>query len=411
MCMMDKCEGEGFHSTSFKEKADVYVINGCCVTSRAAYETRLFAKKALQNNKQAKVIVLGCPSYMQREREMLKEIGVHFILGHSYKHEISDFMLRAMNGENGIFADDYSKSYVDESVLCRFGNRARAFCKIEEGCNFHCTFCILPMVRGKERSKSIENVLKEIKCLIESGHKEIVLTGTNIGSYRFGFKKLLQLIEQMDGEFRIRISSIEPVYIDDSLINILKESKRIVKHMHIPLQSGSEKILKLMGRPYKKEDYYNIAWRLNKLGIALGTDIIVGFPTETDEDFKEEEAFVKSLPLQYAHVFVYSKREKTPAASIKGEINGKIAKNRSKIIRRIIALKNYAFRKSLEGKRVELITEPTKVVIDGKAYRKGVSKEYVVVLVPSSVPPHERLWARIVHVNRNFTFAEYEEKA
>lgn len=404
--MRSRCEERGLHSTSFKEKADVYVINGCCVTSRAAYETRLFAKKAFQNNKQAKVIVCGCPCYMQTEREMLEKIGVHFILGHSYKHEMPDFILRALNGESGIFADDYSKSYVDESVLCRFGNRARAFCKVEEGCNFHCTFCILPTVRGKERSKSIENVLKEINCLIKSGHKEIVLTGTNIGSYRFGFKKLLQLIEQMDGEFRIRISSIEPVYMNDSLIDVLKQSKKVVKHLHIPLQSGSNKILKFMNRPYEKEDYCNIVWKLSKLGFVLGTDIIVGFPTETDEDFEETRAFIKSLPLQYAHVFVYSKREKTPAASIKGEINGKIAKNRSKIIRRIIALKNYAFRKSLEGKKVEIITEPTEVVIDGKAYRKGVSKEYVVVLIPSSVPPHERLWARIVHVNRNFTFAE-----
>ena len=409
MCMKSRCEKRGFYFTSINEKADVYVINGCCVTSRAAYETRLLAKKAFQNNKQAKVIVCGCPSYMQRERKMLKEIGVHFILGHSYKHEIPDFILRALNGESGVFVDEGSKSYVDESVLCRFGNRARAFCKIEEGCNFHCTFCILPMVRGKERSKSIENVLKEIRCLVTSGHKEIVLTGTNIGSYRFGFKKLLKLVEQMDGEFRIRISSIEPVYIDDSLTDILKESKKIVNHMHIPLQSGSERILKLMGRPYRKEDYYDIAWRLSELGIALGTDIIVGFPTETDEDFEETRTFIENLPLQYAHVFVYSRRESTPAASIKGEVNGRIAKERSRIIRRIIASKNYAFRKSLEGKKVEIITEPTEVLINGKVYRKGVSKEYVSVLVPSSIPPYEKIEVKISHADYSFTFAELSQ--
>jgi len=179
--------------------------------------------------------------------------------------------------------------------------------------------------------------------------------------------------------------------------------------MHIPLQSGSERILKLMGRPYRKEDYYDIAWRLSKLGIALGTDVIVGFPTETDEDFEETRAFIENLPLQYAHVFVYSRRENTPAASLKGEVNGRIAKERSRIIRRIIASKNYAFRKSLEGKKVEIITEPTEVLINGKVYRKGVSKEYVSVLVPSSIPPYEKIEVKISHADYSFTFAELSQ--
>ncbi len=410
MCMIDRCKGN-FSIVSFKQKADVYIINGCCVTSRAAYETRLLTKKAFEVNKQAKVIVCGCPCYMQTERERLEKIGVHFVLGHSYKHEIVKFILKALNNERNILINEHSKSYVDESILHRFGTRARAFSKIQEGCNFHCSFCILPYVRGKQRSKGVENVLEEVKSFVKSGHGEVVLTGTNIGSYHFGLKKLVQDIEELNGDFRIRISSIEPVYINDSLIDVLKQSKRAVKHLHIPLQSGSNKILKLMNRPYEKKDYYDIVWKLSKLGFVLGTDLIVGFPTETDVDFEETATFIKSLPLQYAHIFTYSKREKTPAASIKGEINGKIAKKRGEIIRKIINLKNYEFRKSLMGKRVEVITEPKAIVMDKKFYRKAVSKEYISVLVPSSIPPYEKLWVKISYVDENFTFAEYEKKA
>ena len=365
--MVEQLKQENIEIVDINDKADFFIINSCAVTSKASKEARMLAKKL---SKIGTVIYTGCDSYLE---ENLK--GKVILVGNSYKNNIVKVIEEQF--------DDYSeetKYYLLNSTIHDFEGRSRAFVKIQEGCNNHCTYCIIPFLRGRERDKSKKLVLEEIKQLVKMGFKEIVLTGTNIGSYA-NFKELLKKISRIGNDFRVRISSIEPMYVDEELIDIVADLN-FAKHLHIPLQSGSDKILKLMGRDYKKSDFERIVNYCHKKGIFVGTDVIVGFFGEDEGAFKETFEFLKDLPVSFGHVFSYSKRPFTPASRLKGSLpRGPVVRERNKILRDLFDKKRKESIKSLVGKELELIVETTKVKNERGEFFRALSSEYVKILV------------------------------
>ncbi|WP_022671004.1 tRNA (N(6)-L-threonylcarbamoyladenosine(37)-C(2))-methylthiotransferase MtaB [Hippea alviniae] len=364
--MIQQLTEKGFEIGSIDEPCDFYIINSCAVTSKASKESRMLAKRL---SKIGKVIYTGCDSYLE---ERLKS---QFILvGNSYKTRIVEVI------ESGIsdISED-TKNYPLNETLNQYFEKSRAFIKIQEGCNNHCTYCIIPKLRGKERDKDQNLIIKEINNLKEK-FPEIVLTGTNIGSYK-NFKGLLKRIDSIAGDFRIRISSIEPMYVDKELIDIIA-SGRFAKHLHIPLQSGSDKILKLMGRDYKTEDYKKIVEYCHKKDIFVGTDVIVGFFNETEEEFDKTYKFIEELPLSFGHVFSYSKRPFTAAANIKGYLpKGPTVKERNRILRELFAKKRRESMLSKVRSECEIVIESTKVKRKNRQFFKAISSWYFPVLV------------------------------
>ncbi len=363
--MIEQLEDE-YEFTSFKQKCDLYIINSCAVTSKASKESRNSAKKAYKTNPKAKIIYTGCDSYLEDNLNAL-------IVGNVYKNNIKDVLKKQISD-----ISDNTKTYPINSTISGFMKKSRAFVKIQEGCNNHCTYCIIPKLRGNERDKDIELVLKEIEGLSNFG--EIVLTGTNIGSYK-NFKELLRCIDRKNLNHRIRISSIEPMYVDDELIDIVA-SGNFAKHLHIPLQSGSDDILKLMGRDYKKRDFARIVEACHKKGIFVGTDVIVGFFGENEEKFMETYRFVESLPLTFGHVFSYSKRPNTAAANIKMQLErGPVVKSRNARLTELFRKKFRYSVNSMVDKHTSIVVEPTVIEKDNKNFYKAVASEYFPVLV------------------------------
>ncbi|AEA33151.1 tRNA (N(6)-L-threonylcarbamoyladenosine(37)-C(2))-methylthiotransferase MtaB [Hippea maritima] len=365
--MIEDLTKEGHEIVDFEDMANFYIINSCAVTAKASKESRLLAKSAA---KRGRVVYTGCDSYLE---EKLKD---RFILaGNSYKHKIIKLIKNPIND-----ISDETKTYPLERILSQYRGKSRAFVKIQEGCNNHCTYCIISFLRGRERDKEKDKVLSEIESLAKAGFSEIVLTGTNIGSYR-DLKGLLRDIDALEGDFRVRISSIEPMYVDKEFIDIVA-SGRFANHLHIPLQSGSNKILKLMGRNYKREHYEKIVNYCHKKGVFVGCDIIVGFFGETDELFEETYWFVKRLPLSYAHVFSYSKRPNTPAYNLKLDLpKGPVVRQRNRKLRELFEQKKKNSIKQMIGKEVEFIIETTQVNTQKGRFYKAITSQYFPVLV------------------------------
>ncbi|WP_025270673.1 tRNA (N(6)-L-threonylcarbamoyladenosine(37)-C(2))-methylthiotransferase MtaB [Hippea sp. KM1] len=365
--MIEDLTKEGHQIVDFDESAHLYIVNSCAVTAKASKESRLLAKSAA---KRGRVVYTGCDSYLE---EKLKD---RFILaGNSHKYRMAEFI---KNPSSDI--SDATKTYPINRTLSQYTQKSRAFVKIQEGCDNHCTYCIIPFLRGRQRDKDRDAVLSEIKGLVRAGFSEIVLTGTNIGSYR-DFKGLLRDIDALEGDFRVRISSIEPMYVDEEVVGIVSNG-RFAKHLHIPLQSGSDAILRLMGRDYKKQQYEKIANQCHRMGIFLGCDIIVGFFGETDELFEETYGFVKDLPLSYAHVFSYSKRPNTPAYNLRLELpRGPVVRERNRRLRELFEKKKKDSIEQMIGKTVEFVIETTRVKTQHGEFYKGITSQYFPVLV------------------------------
>ena len=367
--MIEQLQRNGYEVVGVDEEADFYIINSCAVTSKASKEARMLAKRV---KRKGIVIYTGCDSYLEKKLE-----GDVILAGNSFKNSIVE-VLKKQNAN----ISEASKFYPLNSTITSFSEKSRAFVKIQEGCNNHCTYCIIPFLRGRERDKDESMVIEEIKRLSKS-YPEIVITGTNIGSYK-NLKGLIEKISKIDGEFRVRISSIEPMYVDFELIDMIKDSTKISKHLHIPLQSGSEKLLKLMGRRYKKDRFRQIVEYCHKKGIFVGTDVIVGFYGEGEAEFKETYSFIEELPLSFGHVFSYSKRPFTPAERINLTLpKGPVVRERNRILRELFSKKTLESIKSLKGKEVEVVVEPTIVKTEKGEFFKAVSSEYVKVLVKS----------------------------
>ena len=318
----------GYTLTSFSDDtADVYLINTCTVTNTSDQKSRKMIRQARRKNKNAVVVAMGCFTQIRNNDNDIMDF-VDVVIGNRDKSKIVDLTEKFIKDHKKITnIEDINESDFDDMEISYFNTRTRALVKIEDGCENFCSYCIIPYARGKVRSKKPEKVLEEVERLAKNGYKEIVLTGIHTGHYgadleNYDFSDLLRALEKIDGIDRIRISSIEIMELNDKFLNILKDSKKIVNHIHIPLQAGSNHVLKLMNRKYDKEYYLDRINKIRKIrpDMAVTTDVIVGFPSETEEDFNETIEFVKKVNFAGGHVFPFSRRNGTPAAKMTGQL-------------------------------------------------------------------------------------------
>ncbi len=361
--------GAGYEKVDFDSPAQVYVINTCSVTDNADKECKFHVKRAVKANPEGLVVVLGC--YAQLKPEEISAIeGVDLVLGAKEKFNLLNFLddLRKAEASAQVHsceiedADFFIGSY-------SIGDRTRAFLKVQDGCDYKCTYCTIPMARGISRSDTIENIVKNAKEIAGQNIKEIVLTGVNIGDYgkgEFGNKKhehtfldLVKELNKVEGIERIRISSIEPNLLKDETIELVAESQNFVPHFHIPLQSGSDEILKKMKRRYLTALYTNRVKKIREMlpDACIGVDVIVGFPGETEEKFLETYKFLSELPISYLHVFTYSERDNTEAVKMEGVVPISERKKRNKMLRILSEKKKMAFYQSQIGKTLPVLWE------------------------------------------------------
>jgi threonylcarbamoyladenosine tRNA methylthiotransferase MtaB len=382
-------QSEGFDRVSFEEKADIYVINTCSVTDNADKRFKSIVKSALKQNNQAFLIAIGC--YAQLKPHELASIdGVDLVLGATEKFKVTDYINDLAKNEMGEVhsceiedVDFYVGSY-------SIGDRTRAFLKVQDGCDYKCTYCTIPLARGISRSDSLQNILKNAKEISEKGIKEIVLTGVNIGDFgkgEFGNKNhehtffdLVKALDQVEGIHRLRISSIEPNLLKEDTIDFVSNSNSFVPHFHIPLQSGSDKLLKLMKRRYLRTTYdHRVAAIKKKMPNAcIGVDVIVGFPGETEELFLETYNYINALDISYLHVFTYSERPNTEAIKMDAVVPQQIRVKRSKMLRGLSVKKRRAFYESQLGNKLTVLFENE----NKQGYIHGFTENYVKVKSP-----------------------------
>ncbi|MEJ8598367.1 tRNA (N(6)-L-threonylcarbamoyladenosine(37)-C(2))-methylthiotransferase MtaB [Riemerella anatipestifer] len=380
----------GYQKVSFDDRADVYVINTCSVTENADRECKIHVKRAMKANPEGLVVIVGCYAQLKPE-EISKIEGVDLVLGAKEKFNILSYLedLEKTHNEGIVHsceieeADFFIGSY-------SIGDRTRAFLKVQDGCDYKCTYCTIPLARGISRSDTIENVIKNAQEIAAKDIKEIVLTGVNIGDYgkgEFGNKKhehtFLDLITELDkveGIERIRISSIEPNLLKNESIELVAQSKRFVPHFHIPLQSGNDELLKRMKRRYLTKLYRDRIDTIKSVmpNAAIGVDVIVGFPGETEERFLETYHFLNELPISYLHIFTYSERENTEAVAMDGVVPISERKKRNKMLRILSEKKKMAFYQSQLGKTLPILWEHENK--DGMMF--GFTENYVRVKKP-----------------------------
>ena len=380
---------EGFERVAFEEKADIYVINTCSVTDNADKRFKSIVKKALKQNDEAFLIAVGCYAQL-KPTELAAVGGVDLVLGATEKFNVTSYI------------NDLTKNNIGEVHSCEIsdadfyvgaysiGDRTRAFLKVQDGCDYKCTYCTIPLARGVSRSDTVQNVLDNAKEISSKGIKEIVLTGVNIGDYgkgEFGNKKhehtFLDLVKELDkveGIHRLRISSIEPNLLKDETIDFVATSASFVPHFHIPLQSGSDELLKKMKRRYLKNTYTNRVSRIKDAmpNACIGVDVIVGFPGETDALFLETYNYLNDLEISYLHVFTYSERPNTAAVELDGVIPKKVRAKRSKMLRGLSAKKRRAFYESQLGNTLTVLFESE----NKEGYIHGFTENYVKVKTP-----------------------------
>lgn len=382
-------QDEGFERVDFEEVADMYVINTCSVTENADKQFKQIVKKAMKLNENAFVAAVGC--YAQLKPEELAAVeGVDLVLGATEKFNITDYINDLTKNDLGevhsceiVEADFYVGSY-------SIGDRTRAFLKVQDGCDYKCTYCTIPRARGISRSDALENVLKNAKEISQQNIREIVLTGVNIGDYgkgEFGNKKhehtflqLVQALDEVEGIERLRISSIEPNLLKNETIEFVSKSRTFVPHFHIPLQSGSNAILKKMKRRYMRELYSDRVSKIREVmpHACIGVDVIVGFPGETDELFLETYNFLNELDISYLHVFTYSERDNTEAAAMDGIVPANVRAKRSKMLRGLSVKKRRAFYESQLGTSRTVLFEAE----NKEGYIHGFTENYVKVKTP-----------------------------
>ena len=380
------CVDEGYEKVEFKEHADIYVLNTCSVTENADKECKRLVRQVLKVNPVAFVVIIGCFAQL-KPGEIAKYEGVDLVLGATEKFKLSSYL------------NDLSKQEIAEVHSCEIadadffegaysiGDRTRAFLKVQDGCDYKCTYCTIPLARGISRSAKLNNVLTNAKDISEKDIKEIVLTGVNIGDYgkgEFGNKKhehtfleLVQALDKVEGISRLRISSIEPNLLKDETIDFVSESNVFVPHFHIPLQSGSDELLKKMKRRYSSGLYKERVARIKEKmpDACIGVDVIVGFPGETEELFQETYSLLNELDISYLHVFTYSERVNTEAAVMENVVDKGIRNQRSKMLRILSAKKKRAFyEKNIGSTRTALFEHDNK-----NGFIQGFTENYVKV--------------------------------
>ena len=379
----------GYQRVDFNEVADMYVINTCSVTENADKRFKSIVRRAQEINPDAFIAAIGCYAQLQPE-QLIKVDGVDLVLGAKEKFKLADFVNDLSKNEEGkIHSCDINETdfYVGGYSI---GDRTRAFLKVQDGCDYKCTYCTIPLARGISRSDSLENVVSNAKKISEQGIKEIVLTGVNIGDYgkgEFGNKRhkhtFLDLVKELDKieeVERLRISSIEPNLLKDATIDFVAQSESFVPHFHIPLQSGNNEILGKMKRRYRRVLYQD---RVNRIksqipDACIGVDVIVGFPGESDEHFLDTYHFLNDLDISYLHVFTYSERPNTPAATMDNVVPKNIRSKRSRMLRGLSVKKRRAFYESQLGKTKKVLFESE----NKKGYIQGFTENYVKVKTP-----------------------------
>ncbi|MGA1841342.1 MAG: tRNA (N(6)-L-threonylcarbamoyladenosine(37)-C(2))-methylthiotransferase MtaB, partial [bacterium] len=356
-------EDMGYKLVPFPLRADLYIINTCTVTAKSDHHSRNAVRKALRANPEGIVIVTGCSAQVNPD-EFAKIPGVSLVIGNREKCRIPFFLDSLKKGEGvKVSVTEWIEKEIPISSLTinRFIDYTRAFIKVQEGCDAHCTYCIVPKARGPARSAVFEDIVNQVQELWEAGYQEIVMTGIHLGQYGNDMRPVRHLYELLErvlpdkGSQRLRLSSIEPNEFTPRLLNIIGNSSRLCPHFHIPLQSGSGSVLKRMGRQYTPQEYSDVIFRiLNKAPLAsIGADVMVGFPGESEEDFEKTYMLVERLPLAYLHVFSYSPRPGTPAALFSDQVDGSVKKARSQSLRRLGQKKKEAFRSGFLGKDLE----------------------------------------------------------
>ncbi len=392
-------EAEGFEKIAFEDQADVYVINTCSVTDNADKECRHIVRKIQRRSPESMVVITGCYAQL-KPKEIASIPGVDLVLGAAEKFNIARHIRELTKGDAAKICSCDIEDVTEFHASWSMQDRTRTFLKVQDGCDYNCSFCTIPLARGKSRSDSIENVVKNVKELALQGVKEIVLTGVNLGDFkssgppksprrgdldseskeRLGFFSLIQELDKIDGIQRYRISSIEPNLLTNEIIEFVANSDKFMPHFHIPLQSGSNKILGLMRRRYKRELY---AERVNLIKTlmphcCIGVDVIVGFPGETTAEFKETFEFLHSLDISYLHVFTYSERDNTHALSLKPVVPMQIRHERNKSLRNLSYMKMQYFTEGHQGQTRKVLFEKT----TNGGIMEGYTDNYIKITTP-----------------------------
>ena len=401
----EKFDKKGFVITDFKDKADVYIVNTCSVTNDADRTSRKILRQAKRRNPTAVVVATGC--YAQVSPEQLAKIKeIDLVIGNSHKNAVYEIVEEYFNERNK------EKVYIDNIFrinefkgfnISTFYEGARPILKVQEGCNSFCSFCIIPFARGKVRSAEINDVIEQIKTLVDNGFKEIVLTGTQLS--QFGYDKqnrkdnnlytLLKEIIKIKGLYRVRLSSMGINELEDDLIKLLTSEEKIAPHFHLSLQSGSDKVLKDMKRGYTFGEYKEKVFKIleARKDVAIGTDVITGFPTETEKDFEESFNNIKSIPFAYIHVFTYSQREGTSASKIGDRVNPVEKKKRTSLMLELSKEKSINFRKRFLDKQLEVL-----IISDKDGYKVGITGNYIHIKFKSDNQINDIVKVKLVKV-------------
>ena len=389
--MQQLLENAGYETVPFEEGADVYVINTCTVTNIADRKSRQMLHKARKMNPDAIVVATGC--YAQADTEKLKEdTAVDLILGNNQKTQIVE-ALEEYEKEHAkqvqVIEINHTKEY-EELSISSTAEHVRAYIKVQDGCNQFCTYCIIPFARGRVRSRKIEEVLSEVETLAAKGYKEVVLTGIHLSSYGVDFPKeeresllsLIQAVSRVEGISRIRLGSLEPRIITEEFLEGIVKTGKVCPHFHLSLQSGCNKTLKNMNRRYSTQEYAEKCELIRKFypAPALTTDVIVGFPQETEEDFEESYEFVKKIHFYETHIFKYSRRHGTKAASMDGQLTEAAKAQRSDRMLELHEIRAREYEEAMIGKKMELLLEE-EIEIDGRPWYVGHSREYVRAVI------------------------------
>jgi threonylcarbamoyladenosine tRNA methylthiotransferase MtaB len=378
---------KGFSLVSFRSPADIYIINTCTVTAFSDFQARQLIRRAKRANPQAKIIVTGC--YAQVAAADIAALnGVNLVVGNDQKHTIPALLQTGAINSKGTLSDDiFQQKHFCEMPLANFSERTRAFLKIQDGCNSFCSYCIVPFARGKSRSLPPENVLEAVTKFVQNDYREIVLTGIHLGAYGYDLNPpanltgILRQIINCRKDVRFRLSSIEPREITDELLHLFNKQDILCPHLHIPLQSGDNKILKLMKRDYDSGFYRILIEKVSIAvsDVAIGIDVMVGFPGEGHDEFNNTFKLLHDLPVAYLHVFPYSERPGTTAQKLYPKVPEKIKKERASILRNLSSKKKEEFALRFLGKKLDVLVEKTKDKRTG--LMKGFSSNYLPVLL------------------------------
>jgi threonylcarbamoyladenosine tRNA methylthiotransferase MtaB len=383
--MTQALQKDGFSIVPFSGPADIYLINSCTVTAKTDAESRRLIRRATRLNPQARVVVTGCYAQMAGA-ELLGTPGVNLILGNSEKRDIVGF-LRDMGDEPRAVVTDISlQKSGDSAPLESFAEHTRAFLQVQNGCDARCAYCIVPFARGASRSVAPDEALEAMTSFTAKGFKEIVLTGIHLGGYgldlhpQTNLLELLKRVEALAAVNRLRVGSVEPTEVSAELVSFLAGSDMVCPHLHLPLQSGSDGVLSRMNRGYTTEFYRGVVQELVRAvpDICLGTDLIAGFPGETEVEFAETYRFIEELPLAYLHVFPFSPRPGTPAATMTPQLHSRVVKERAEALRVLSEQKKHAYAERFVGRELQVLVQRD------AGGRKGLSRNYLPVLVEGS---------------------------